>query len=174
VASGECGEDRAKIDGDDGEQAGKVYEALGAGALDAVNTPIVGMQGNHDGGGALLYKIETIGKLVGEPPSKEFSAALPFESKTEFIHRDLLIAIGMRFDDRVTGKISGFAPNAKVIHIDIDPAEIGKNVTTVQGDVANLDDLDRLYLTVKDEKGAIDMIMLCLRNRRKRLRIQSV
>ena len=41
---------------------------------------------------------------------------------------DLLIAIGMRFDDRVTGKISGFAPNAKIIHIDIDPAEIGKNV----------------------------------------------
>ena len=41
---------------------------------------------------------------------------------------DLLIAVGMRFDDRVTGKISGFAPNAKIIHIDIDPAEIGKNV----------------------------------------------
>ena len=41
---------------------------------------------------------------------------------------DLLIAVGMRFDDRVTGKFSGFAPNAKIIHIDIDPAEIGKNV----------------------------------------------
>jgi acetolactate synthase-1/2/3 large subunit len=41
---------------------------------------------------------------------------------------DLLIAVGMRFDDRVTGKISTFAPNAKVIHIDIDPAEVGKNV----------------------------------------------
>ena len=41
---------------------------------------------------------------------------------------DLIIAVGMRFDDRVTGKISGFAPKAKVIHIDIDPAEIGKNV----------------------------------------------
>jgi len=41
---------------------------------------------------------------------------------------DLLIAIGMRFDDRVTGKISAFAPHAKIIHIDIDPAEIGKNV----------------------------------------------
>ncbi|ABS55961.1 acetolactate synthase, large subunit, biosynthetic type [Methanoregula boonei 6A8] len=40
---------------------------------------------------------------------------------------DLLIAIGARFDDRVTGKIDTFAPNAKVIHIDIDPAEIGKN-----------------------------------------------
>ncbi|MCC6944587.1 MAG: biosynthetic-type acetolactate synthase large subunit, partial [Thermomicrobiales bacterium] len=41
---------------------------------------------------------------------------------------DVLIAIGMRFDDRVTGRLSEFAPNAKVVHIDIDPAEIGKNV----------------------------------------------
>jgi acetolactate synthase-1/2/3 large subunit len=40
---------------------------------------------------------------------------------------DLLIAIGARFDDRVTGKIQSFAPNARIIHIDIDPAEIGKN-----------------------------------------------
>lgn len=41
---------------------------------------------------------------------------------------DLLINIGARFDDRVTGKLDGFAPHAKVAHIDIDPAEIGKNV----------------------------------------------
>jgi len=41
---------------------------------------------------------------------------------------DLLIAVGARFDDRVTGKLSAFAPKAKVIHIDVDPAEIGKNV----------------------------------------------
>jgi len=40
---------------------------------------------------------------------------------------DLLIAIGTRFDDRVTGQLSSFAPEADVIHIDIDPAEIGKN-----------------------------------------------
>jgi acetolactate synthase-1/2/3 large subunit len=40
---------------------------------------------------------------------------------------DLFIAIGMRFDDRVTGQLSSFAPDAKVIHCDIDPAEIGKN-----------------------------------------------
>jgi acetolactate synthase-1/2/3 large subunit len=39
---------------------------------------------------------------------------------------DLLIALGSRFDDRVTGKVSEFAPGAKVIHVDIDPAEIGK------------------------------------------------
>jgi len=51
---------------------------------------------------------------------------------------DLLISIGARFDDRVTGKLSGFAPKAKIVHIDIDPAEIGKNVPTeipIVGDV---------------------------------------
>lgn len=51
---------------------------------------------------------------------------------------DLLISIGARFDDRVTGKLDGFAPHAKIVHIDIDPAEIGKNVKTdipIVGDV---------------------------------------
>jgi len=43
---------------------------------------------------------------------------------------DVLFSIGARFDDRVTGKVSTFAPNAQVIHIDIDPSEIGKNVKT--------------------------------------------
>jgi len=41
---------------------------------------------------------------------------------------DLLIGIGMRYDDRVTGNVRTFAPSAKIVHIDIDPAEIGKNV----------------------------------------------
>jgi len=41
---------------------------------------------------------------------------------------DLLIAVGARFDDRVTGKLATFAPNAKIIHIDIDPSSISKNV----------------------------------------------
>src|ERR1044072_4512035 len=39
---------------------------------------------------------------------------------------DLLIPLGARFDDRVTGKLDGFAPDAKIIHVDIDPAEQGK------------------------------------------------
>ncbi|MCW1927983.1 biosynthetic-type acetolactate synthase large subunit [Bhargavaea beijingensis] len=43
---------------------------------------------------------------------------------------DVLLNIGARFDDRLTGNLDGFAPNATVIHIDIDPAEIGKNVPT--------------------------------------------
>ena len=41
---------------------------------------------------------------------------------------DLLIALGMRFDDRVTGNLKTYAPNAKKIHVDIDPAEFNKNV----------------------------------------------
>ncbi len=51
---------------------------------------------------------------------------------------DLLIAIGARFDDRVTGHLEHFAPHAKIIHIDVDPAEIGKNVPVdvpIVGDV---------------------------------------
>ncbi|HEY3347112.1 MAG TPA: biosynthetic-type acetolactate synthase large subunit [Nitrospirota bacterium] len=60
---------------------------------------------------------------------------------------DLLIAIGMRFDDRVTGKVEGFAPHAKIIHIDIDPTSIRKNVRVdvpIVGDVKNvLKDLDK-------------------------------
>lgn len=54
---------------------------------------------------------------------------------------DLLIALGMRFDDRVTSKVSLFAPNAKVIHVDIDPAELGKNVrptVPIMGDVKHV------------------------------------
>lgn len=43
---------------------------------------------------------------------------------------DVLVGMGMRFDDRVTGRLSEFAPNARVIHVDVDPAEIGKNVPT--------------------------------------------
>ena len=43
---------------------------------------------------------------------------------------DVLIAIGMRFDDRVTGRLDKYAKQAKVIHLDIDPAEIDKNVKT--------------------------------------------
>lgn len=65
---------------------------------------------------------------------------------------DLLINIGARFDDRVTGKLKGFAPHAKIVHIDIDPAEIGKNVPTdipIVGDVKTV-----LEIANKDVKWA--------------------
>jgi acetolactate synthase I/II/III large subunit len=49
-----------------------------------------------------------------------------YTSVTSMQKADLLIALGSRFDDRVTGKVGAFAPGAKVIHVDIDPAELGK------------------------------------------------
>ena len=66
---------------------------------------------------------------------------------------DLVIAIGMRFDDRATAKVSGFAPHANIIHIDIDPAEIGKNVRVdvpIVGDVkAVLQELNKLIISAE-------------------------
>jgi len=54
---------------------------------------------------------------------------------------DLIIALGMRFDDRLTGSVEHFAPQARIIHVDIDPVEIGKNVAVdlpIVGDVRNI------------------------------------
>ena len=51
---------------------------------------------------------------------------------------DLIIGLGMRFDDRVTGRISDFAPNAKIIHVDIDASEVDKNVKSAVGLVGDL------------------------------------
>jgi acetolactate synthase-1/2/3 large subunit len=66
---------------------------------------------------------------------------------------DVLIAIGMRFDDRATAKVSAFAPHAHIIHMDIDPAEIGKNVRAdvpIVGDVkAILDALNKLIISTQ-------------------------
>jgi len=66
---------------------------------------------------------------------------------------DLIIAIGMRFDDRATAKVSAFAPNAKIIHIDIDPAEIGKNVRVdvpIVGDAKTvLQELNKLIISTE-------------------------
>ena len=65
---------------------------------------------------------------------------------------DLLITLGARFDDRVTGKLSTFAVNAKVVHADIDPAEIGKNR---YADVAALFMLLRVILAI--EGSSLDL-----------------
>lgn len=51
-----------------------------------------------------------------------------YRANMALTHCDLLIAIGSRFDDRVTGKLSEFSPNSKKVHIDVDPTSIGKNV----------------------------------------------
>ncbi len=70
---------------------------------------------------------------------------------------DLLVAIGARFDDRVTGKASLFAPDAKVVHIDIDPAEIGKirhADVPIVGDAKEV--LGDLAAAFRDQGGAAD------------------
>jgi acetolactate synthase-1/2/3 large subunit len=73
---------------------------------------------------------------------------------------DLIVAIGARFDDRITGKLSEFAPHAKVIHIDIDPAEISKNVGAhipIVGDVKLvLPALTREYRALQTDSSRLD------------------
>jgi acetolactate synthase-1/2/3 large subunit len=72
-----------------------------------------------------------------------------YEANMAMHETDVLIAIGARFDDRVTGKIEHFCPHAKIIHVDVDPSSISKNVKVhvpIVGQVANvLDDMLRLY-----------------------------
>lgn len=65
---------------------------------------------------------------------------------------DLLIALGMRFDDRVTGNLKNYAPTARKIHVDIDPAEIGKNV---KADVALVGDLREVLEVLLEDLGSV-------------------
>ncbi len=82
----------------------------------------------------------------GFPDDHELCLGMPGMHGTAYanyaLHEaDVILAVGTRFDDRVTGKLSMFAPNAKFIHIDIDPAEIGKNITAtlpIVGDVRSV------------------------------------
>ena len=73
---------------------------------------------------------------------------------------DLIVAIGARFDDRITGKLDEFAPHAKIIHIDIDPAEISKNVGAhipIVGDVKQvLPKLTREYRALQTDSGRME------------------
>src|SRR5450631_2921830 len=71
-----------------------------------------------------------IGVIAGDPPlAYGFMGMHGWKHVNRAIQSaDLLIAIGMRFDDRVTGNVRTYAPYARIIHVDIDPAEIGKNV----------------------------------------------
>jgi acetolactate synthase I/II/III large subunit len=73
---------------------------------------------------------------------------------------DLIVAIGARFDDRITGKLSEFAPRAKFIHIDVDPAEISKNIPAhipIVGDARNV--LEKLiveYRATEADRGRLE------------------
>ncbi|MGZ8603390.1 MAG: acetolactate synthase large subunit [Actinomycetota bacterium] len=88
-----------------------------------------------------LFKLATDGRLPvtttlmargAFPDTHELALGMPgmhgaYSAVTAMQKADLLVALGARFDDRVTGQLSSFAPNAKIVHVDIDPAEIGKN-----------------------------------------------
>ena len=103
---------------------------LGKGAFDETNDLALGMLGMH-------------GRKISNDCINE---------------SDLLIAIGVRFSDRTTGRLDSFVPDTKVIHIDIDPAEIGKNVDVdlpIVGDARNI--LKSLNKVLKDYKVSDDV-----------------
>ena len=80
---------------------------------------------------ANLPVVTTLMGRGGIPDSHPLCLGMPgmhgnYTAITSMQKADLLIAIGSRFDDRVTGKVDAFAPHAKIIHVDVDPAEIGK------------------------------------------------
>ncbi|MDD5613611.1 MAG: biosynthetic-type acetolactate synthase large subunit [Candidatus Omnitrophica bacterium] len=88
----------------------------------------------------------TLMGLGGFPETHDLSLGMPGMHGTVYANlaiqnSDLIIAVGARFDDRVTGKIEAFAPKAKIIHIDIDPSAISKNVVVdipIVGDAKNI------------------------------------
>lgn len=75
---------------------------------------------------------------------------------------DLLVAVGARFDDRVTGKIATFAPHAKIIHIDVDPTSIRKNVRVDLPIVGGVKDVLAKMLKVAEEQN--DKVSECRKN----------
>jgi acetolactate synthase I/II/III large subunit len=78
-----------------------------------------------------IHVVTTLMARGAFPDSHPLALGMPgmhgtYTAITSMQESDLLVALGSRFDDRVTGKLDGFAPDAKIIHVDIDPAEVGK------------------------------------------------
>ncbi|HWO73056.1 MAG TPA: biosynthetic-type acetolactate synthase large subunit, partial [Dehalococcoidia bacterium] len=95
---------------------------------------------------AQIPVITTLLGIGGFPGTHELNMGMPgmhgmYWNNMAISEADLIIGVGMRFDDRVTGSLKDFAPKAKIVHIDIDPAEIGKNLPTavpIVGDVKHV------------------------------------
>ena len=93
------------------------------------------------------------------PDRHELALGMPgmhgnYTAITAMQKADLLIALGSRFDDRVTGKVGSFAPDAKIIHVDIDPAELGKvrrPDVPIVGDCRNI--IERLIVAVQADQA---------------------
>lgn len=98
------------------------------------------------------------------PDTNELALGMPgmhgaYTAVTAMQKADLLVALGARFDDRVTGQLASFAPGAKIVHVDIDPAEIGKNRTAdvpIVGDARDV--IAKLHAELKrrqEEAGGV-------------------
>ncbi len=128
----------------------------------------------YSGGGVILNdaakQLTDFARLLGFPVTntsmglggypatdKQFLGMLgmhgTYEANMAVSHSDLLIAIGARFDDRVTGNIQKFAPRAQIIHIDIDPASISKNVKVDVPIVGSVDNVLRDMTRLIKESG---------------------
>ncbi len=111
----------------------------------------------------------TLMGLGGFPSNNKLSLGMPGMHGTVYANMaitesDLLISVGCRFDDRITGKVSAFAPEARIIHIDIDPTSISKNIKVdvpIVGDAKNilgqlLESLDKSKLSgLEDWSGKV-------------------
>jgi acetolactate synthase I/II/III large subunit len=101
------------------------------------------------------------------PDTHELTVGMPgmhghYAAVRAFQETDLLVTLGARFDDRVTGDLASFAPGAKVIHVDVDPAEIGKNRAVdvpIVGDVKVV--LGQLLKVLEDKraKGSLEELV---------------
>ena len=157
------------------------YQPLGAGDPDAIvaaaelilasERPVI-----YAGGGILkaraadalrqlaeLTDIHVVTTLMARgafPDSHPLALGMPgmhgnYTAVTSMQRADLLIALGSRFDDRITGKVSAFAPEAKIIHVDVDPAELGKVRTPdvgIAGDARLV--IEELLVALADKGGA--------------------
>lgn len=128
----------------------------------------------YSGGGVILgeahHELTELTRLLGYPitntlmglggfpsPDKQFLGMLgmhgTYEANMAMHESDVILAVGARFDDRVTGKLTEFCPYAKIIHIDIDPASISKTVKVdipIVGDVKPV--LEQMIELIKDSK----------------------
>jgi acetolactate synthase-1/2/3 large subunit len=131
-------------------QIKRAYAAIGK-----AKKPVI-----YAGGGVIssnaAKELKQLGESLGFPAPHELWLGMlgmhgTFRANMAMGSTDLLIAIGARFDDRVTGKLDEFAPSAKIIHIDIDPTSISKNVKVdipIVGDCK--DALKKLLQLVKE------------------------
>lgn len=154
---------------------GQIKKAVGM--ILAAERPVV-----YSGGGVVLgnaseYLIELVQRLglpitstlmgLGAYPSsdRQFLGMLgmhgTYEANMAMHGTDVLVAIGARFDDRITGHVLRFCPNAKIIHIDIDPSSISKNVRVDVPIVGPVDSvLQEMLGVLKDGKGKQDKAAL--------------